>query len=226
MAHRLGEVGDRGMRRARSAGASMLTMNRAMLKIAHAQLEADDSQRDRRAPLVRSRPVQRAPCTSGQHPAAACRERAERSARSPRSVRPSADRPATSSSAPPAPAPARRRRSRRCGSRTDRPPTAIRPESLVGDIDAPGVDRDVLRRRGQRRDHRENREGADVRRGIGRGEAGEGQRSCTPWHSTIQLLRRPIRSSTGACSRSTSGDHRNLKRSRDRSTTARRWSQG
>ena len=31
------------------------------------------------------------------------------------------------------------------------------------------------------------------------------------WHITIQLFRRPTRSSSGSFSRSTSGDHRNLK---------------
>ena len=32
----------------------------------------------------------------------------------------------------------------------------------------------------------------------------------TTWHSRIQLLRRPIRSSPGSFTRSTIGDHRNL----------------
>ena len=36
-------------------------------------------------------------------------------------------------------------------------------------------------------------------------------RIITIWHSRIQLLRRPMRSSPGSCIRSTTGDHRNLK---------------
>ena len=45
---------------------------------------------------------------------------------------------------------------------------------LIRDIDPPSVDGNILRRRRKRSDHSKDRESADIRRRVGRGETGEG----------------------------------------------------
>ena len=157
--------------------------------------------RDKR--LVQHRP-HRGRCVSGAR-------RCDQRPRS-RPARPSADRPAsqliraasTSASAPPT---------------IERDPVAelvdrgeqLDRRLLVGHVDPPGVDRDILRRRGERGDHCEDREGADI------ASPDWSLRQPSKAQDQIDLAQQdpalaPAESVRAAASgrRSTSGDHRNL----------------
>ena len=183
-----------------------------MVKIAHAQLMPTmASASGARLRLERARLVQLLVQHAGVR-AARCRARCKRNEdHQCDQCRPSADRPATSSSARPAPAPARRRRSMRCGSRTGRSPRAVRPAS------ARRQRRSATRRPRRpasptpaRRSPRRSRKCRYSSPGWSR-RARRRQRSSPPGKARSSSCAARAARAAASGSRSTTGDHRNLK---------------